>query len=996
MSEPAARPADGGAEQLTPEQARAVSAPGSVAVVAGAGTGKTKMLAHRYLHHLDQGLSPLQVVAVTFTEKAAAELRSRIRALARSRRSENRRALVELEAAQISTIHALAARICREHPERAGVSADFRLLDDLERAIWKSARLEEAIVALPAAVHAHLHVTLLRRLLATLLDDPVVAEEALVHGPERWRELLAAEQDAAFGEVTGDPEWATLRALLASVAGAEGDKGEAARRACLEAMTAFETRDAQRALELVNSFRTNAGQQRNWPHGTLPEAKAAFAAVKRLVKTACEDGRVLLSWGPADDALAAALPGIRLAFHAARDHLEAAKRRERALDFADLERHALKALEHEEVRQHYSARWRAVLVDEFQDTNPVQARILDHLEGAAQMTVVGDEKQAIYGFRGADVEVFRRYRRSIEERGGEQVTLSRSFRTHASLLESLEGVFAGLLGDLHQPLSAVRRPEEATAPHLTFHPLVATGRMNRAARQLCEAYEIAKLIRELVDNRYPVFEDGAWRPVEFGDVAILARGRASFDTYAQVLPALGVPAVDTGGGNLLDTRPAGDGVAALRFFADPSDDLALAALLRSPFFAVDDLTLYRFARSLAKDQAWWPALAELAGAGLGAETDGGPHLQRAAAVLAELLPRRWRHLPSRMLQELDELAGYSAVIANLPGGRRRLADWRGFAALVRALEAGQLDAFAVTRQLRQLRLADIEVPRPTLHPRDAVSLMTIHKSKGLEWPVVLVADLSYEGGGNGPGDVAFDPACGVSVRFRDEDGEPSAPILHSLLHRRRQRREAQELRRLLYVAMTRARDRLLLSTSERERGAMRSLLPALEAAGTFEVAFGGVAGLPFPDAPQPELGELGLRLEPTLANFELPAATEPPTATVTEASDAADWDSVMALVSELDPGWLPVAETLRDAGLPSPGEAGVFAELSARGAPTGQTAAFLWRSPAGEVALIASASAGGDYDQRTVTLNAPSESGAAALALAELLQARDEAARGVR
>src|SRR5690606_28947645 len=129
-------------DELTPEQRRAASVPGSIAVVAGAGTGKTKMLAHRYLHHLDQGRSPLEVVAVTFTEKAAAELRSRIRELVRRERPANRRAVVELEAAQISTIHALAARVCREHPERAEVAPDFTILDDLDGVIWQAERLE--------------------------------------------------------------------------------------------------------------------------------------------------------------------------------------------------------------------------------------------------------------------------------------------------------------------------------------------------------------------------------------------------------------------------------------------------------------------------------------------------------------------------------------------------------------------------------------------------------------------------------------------------------------------------------------------------------------------------------------------------------------------------------------------------------------------------------------------------------------------------------------
>src|SRR5690606_18578567 len=177
---------------------------------------------------------------------------------------------------------------------------------------------------------------------------------------------------------------------------------------------------------------------------------------------------------------------------------------------------------------------------------------------------------------------------------------------------------------------------------------------------------------------------GDERPVRYGDIAILARGKAPFETYAQVLPALGVPAVDTGGGNLLDTREAKDGIAALRFAADPHDDLALAAVLRGPYFARDDLTLLAVARSVPAGSSWW--------AWLSASED--PVLERPRRVLAQLLERKWTEPPSRVLQLLDAQTGYGAVVANLPGGLRRLADWRGFLGLVRSLEVDQSDTFA--------------------------------------------------------------------------------------------------------------------------------------------------------------------------------------------------------------------------------------------------------------------------------------------------------------
>ncbi len=857
---------------LTEEQARAAFAAGSVAVVAGAGTGKTKMLAHRYLHHIDEGLSPLQIVAVTFTERAATELRARIRALVRSERPENRRALAELEAAPISTIHALAARVCREHPERAGVPADFRVLDDLERAVWKSARLEEALALLPREIYYHLPVALLRSALVALLDDPLVAEDALRRGPDDWRSLLDAEVDAAFAAVTRSAEWSACRAVLTGLAGHASDvsdAGELARRACLAAMSAFEARDAQEALDLVKTFRTNAGKKGAWERGGLDELRAALRTVKGMVSSACAEGIVTLEWGLADDALAAATPALIVAFDEVRRRMEAVKARERVLDFADLERHALRALEHEEVRQHYGERWRALLVDEFQDTNPVQARLLGQLESAAVTTVVGDEKQAIYGFRGADVEVFRRYRQNVHRRGGELVTLSQSFRSHRQLVEALGGVFSPLLGEMHQSVTAMREPL-SPSPHLSFHALDAAGRVLSSQRRLAEAHQLGALIRELVDGGYPVFDTelGGHRPVRFGDIAILTRGYAPFETYSQVLPALGVPTVDTGGGDLLAAREVKDALAALRLLADPTDDVALAALLRSPFFAVDDVALRRFVQALGENERWWPGLERLA------QTQGeDPQLSHAATTLVALVSRRWQLAPSRLLQDLDEATGYSAVVANLPGGRRRLADWRGFAALVRTIESTHGDAFAVNRQLRQLLLAEIEVARPPLQAGDAVALMTIHRSKGLEWPVVVVADLSYEGNRSGPGAVIFEADCGVSLKMPvpEEHGEP---VLHKLLHERRKRREAEELKRLLYVALTRGRDRVILTTSSSEAGPMKVLGPALAAAGIHTTPFELDPAQAHPDPPLPKAEEPGLRLEPELAALDATLGAE--------------------------------------------------------------------------------------------------------------------------
>jgi ATP-dependent helicase/nuclease subunit A len=404
---------------LTEDQSRAVGAEGSVAVVAGAGTGKTHMLTERYLHHLlEDSLSPLEVVAVTFTEKAAEELRSRIRERVQERMPEREDVLAELEAAQISTIHALCARVCREHPDEADVPPDFDILSDLRGQLWTADRLLDAMDELPLLHYQVLPYPLMHAALEAFFADPIAAEQALKKGPEEWEVLVSEARQSALETFLDDPILKDGQRTLEFYQGAEGDLMEEARRAALSALAGIEAARRSGAnpkayFEALDSIRLTGGKKSNWGEGELPMIREALKAVRELARTQLRRGIVTIELGPADERLAEVLPVLRDAYGVARGFVSAAKWRARVLDFADLEVHALKALENEEVRDYYRERWRAFLVDEFQDTNPVQAELLDHLTQGATLTVVGDEKQSIYGFRRADVEVFRRFRERI-------------------------------------------------------------------------------------------------------------------------------------------------------------------------------------------------------------------------------------------------------------------------------------------------------------------------------------------------------------------------------------------------------------------------------------------------------------------------------------------------------------------------------------------------------------------------------------------------------
>lgn len=903
---------------LTPDQAKAAYAETSVAVRAGAGTGKTHMLTERYVFHLRQNLSPLEVVAVTFTERAASELRARIRMAVEKAADIPEDALFELEAAPIGTIHGLAASICRAHPDAADVPADFAILDELEGNLWRAEHFESALANLPEAMYNVLPYSRLRAVLEHLLSQPHSAKHALSMGSDGWEDLAKQARATAKMSLMNAPEWCDACEVLARYSGTTGDKAEDARRLALECVRAFEVDDMTRALELADAINLRGGSKKNWQGEELTLVKEAIKVVRGGLKS--QRDALLLELSLADDLLAQILPTVREAFARVERALQGVKRDARVLDFNDLEERALLALQDDAVRQHYHNRFRAVLVDEVQDTSPIQAAIIDALTEQATVTIVGDEKQSIYGFRGADVRVFERMQARFAA-GGEVVSLRASFRIHASLMAHLNDMTAPLLGERHQALEATRLAPDGADTHVGVYVLAGESLPNKAFRQVSEARHLAALIQGLLDAETLVFDKQTQqqRAPALGDIAILTRTWKPLDTYSDVLPALGVPALHTGGGNLLETREAKDMFAALCFFADAKDNLALAALLKSPYFALSDVQLGEIAAATSKDNSWFDTL----------KTHSPESTKHAAEVLSRLHDKRFEMSASRLLQRLDAFTGYSAVIANLPGAARRVADYRAFVDFVRDFEAGS-DTFTVVRRLKRLWQAEVTVSRPSLQADDAVTLMTIHHAKGLEFPVVILADLDYHAGNQTPA-ALVDADLGVAFKVADEQGEMLEPVLYQHLKNQQKHAERDELRRVLYVGLTRARDYLYLSATKDKGGALELLSDCLDAANIpiTEVTFTPESAV-YPQAqPAPVIkGDLGdlwhAHVDAMKASVSL-------------------WDVVRDFVEMVDESrWLPLIEVLEQANIPLPDLDASMLALTQNGTPTTAMALLVW------------------------------------------------------
>jgi ATP-dependent helicase/nuclease subunit A len=840
--------------QFKGRQSEAASAPdGAIAVTAGAGSGKTRALAGRFLALLEAGLPLRSLIAITFTEKAAREMRTRIRGfierwLAEAPDGVDRtlwgNAFSELDAARIGTIHSLCAQVLRAHPAAAAVDPAFEVLDENAAAVLQARAVEGALAwALTDPSTARLLGPLTeyqaRQAITTLLDHRLDARPALAALSDdplaAWSAALAGWLDARLTACAWSQALDTLTALQARQA---SDKLEIARRALLAAWRDVQTARAAgdwdacfAALLGLRSHVRTGGAKANWDAGNLATARETMRGLRDHF-----DGELapLLArhkppaWS-LDRQVAALLPALRLLFERTLDIYQALKDETHALDFDDLESRAADLLTHHPaVRARWGAEVQAVLVDEFQDTNERQRQIVYALTGFDQrrmahgaqrpscvqvpgmcssLFVVGDAKQSIYRFRGADVTVFRRVQDDVAAAGGKHVDLDLTFRAHRPLVEVTNALLAPILGaEGHPappyqvpfaPLRAYRQSPRAgfAGPYVEFH--LGLGEDAAAGRRAAACALAARLL-ELRER-----ESSAWK-----DVALLFRASRAFPIYEDALERAGVPFVTVAGRGFYDRPEVRDLLNALTAIADPSADLSLAGLLRSPACALSDAALYLLRRGPepgGRRRSLWRALnGDLSALLSPRDAEQGRRARETITALHELVGR----VPvAAVLKQLLDLTHYRAALRLAGGGRALRNVDKLLADAHRSGLVGVSEFLEYVQSLRDVGARESEAPTEATEGEGAVQLMTVHKAKGLEFPVVVVADAAHAGAGRA-GAVLIDPQWGVSLDLRDQEHRPA---MHRLAALRQAEMEEAESKRLLYVAATRAREKLIVS-----------------------------------------------------------------------------------------------------------------------------------------------------------------------------------------
>jgi ATP-dependent helicase/nuclease subunit A len=708
---------------LTEEQEQAVARRGEPLLLsAAAGSGKTSVLVERFVRAVrEDGVAPGQILAITFTERAAGELRERVRA--RFLELGEREAARDTEAAFVGTFHGFCARLLRSHPLMARLDPDFTILDE-----GLAGRLRD-------------------RAFSTALRDFVRDERP-----------AAVDLIAAYGVDR-------VHAMIAAVHAQLRSQGQRLPR--LPSPSLVATSEGEEAVEHV-------------------EAAAACLLLDEL----------LAGFGGAYEQL---------------------KHARGAVDFDDLELHARELLDDRaSVRDTWSQRFELLMVDEFQDTNPRQLAILRALDRGNLFTV-GDELQSIYGFRHADVSLFRARRDELAERGG-SLALRSNFRSRREILDVVNMAFAERFFEF-VPLIAGREQEPASdgEPHtellLTSRP--GWEENERLAERIADGLPTAPLWRQaearlLAQRVAELIHEGHARA---GEVVVLLRAVGDLDVYERALQLCGVRTLAAVGG-FWEHQQVGDLLAYLRALANPLDEEALYATLASPLAGVSLDGLALLARTARTDRrgAWEVALDVGEVTGL-----SDPDRQVLVSFCARLRAERAaasRRTVSQLLMRAIDASGYREHVLGLEWGQRRLANVHKLLRLARRFEAsegrdlrGFLDHVAHLREVQSS--AEPDAPVDGVEP-DAVRLMTIHAAKGLEFAVVCVADLG-RAQNTGVGDLLVDGER-IGLRLARLDGSKPTPAMdYERLCEARRAAEAQEEDRIVYVAMTRARERLILS-----------------------------------------------------------------------------------------------------------------------------------------------------------------------------------------
>jgi ATP-dependent helicase/nuclease subunit A len=887
---------------LTKSQQKAVEARGNVLVMAGAGTGKTRTLVARCLDCLERERAALdELLVVTFTEAAAAEMRQRLRTALEEKLAADPnddhwpRQLALFDLAHIGTLHSFCLKLVREnfHNEKLKLDPQLTVLDEGEARQLTTETLDGQFKAHYAGedefsiavqnliqIHGGGRDEKIRTLILNLhhysqtrpdaagwlaeqikkfsATEPTEWQRWLLAAIQNWRDEWLPVLESLKGGNVKAAELAGILSRLGS-AGVAPDLSSHksvrrdAEHSRPEACATKSSREL--AAEVLGQIISADG---NWPAKRKTVLRkpledlfdeAAFLATLAPVKDGSDPLAEDWSWVRGQMKTL-----LRLAQEFAAKFAER-KRADGVLDFHDLEQFALKLLwdfsagRPTSVAESWREKLRFVFVDEYQDINAAQDKIIAALsrDGAeANRFLVGDVKQSIYRFRLADPKIFRDHAKNWRAENGRVIPLAENFRSRESLLKLTNSVFGLLMREeiggveydedaslkfgspgTHADFSSAKSPSPRAELLVRIKPGRDEAKANGEPVDLADADMEARLIahhlKKLVEcePKHEIWDDekNFFRPVEWRDVAVLLRSpRGKSEIYAKEFERIGVPLSLTRAG-FYETAEILDLLSLLRLLDNPLQDVPCIAVLRSPLvgLSLDELAEIRLA---ASGKHFWTALVRCQKSEIGSQNG-------AAAKISKFLERfaRWRklatqHSLSECLEAVLMETLYTDWLRAQPRGAQRAANIECFLNLAQSFDQFQRQGlFRFLKFIEAQQEAETEPEVPAVATENAVRLMSVHQSKGLEFPVVVLPDLAKKFNEQDlHGEIIFDEEFGLCPKVKPPSSGRRYPSLPHWLARRRQKHELRgEELRLLYVALTRARDTLVLSTTISEK-----------------------------------------------------------------------------------------------------------------------------------------------------------------------------------
>ncbi len=851
--------------KLTEQQLLAIQTQDqSLVVQAGAGTGKTTVLVQRFVHlletHPEWSLDNLY--AITFTEKAAREMRIRLRQEVEEKVSlhpdvpqwqEHR---LNLDKLNVSTIHSLCARILRENAIACQIDPQFQVIDEQEANLLKEESIRSTLKQLEEEDHpalellASLRVNDLKTEMSNMLNkrgtlfhlfNNLDKKEGLI---ERWQDEVQ-KMVASYWEKklyhNSDLKEAMQIFPNIEIINPNDKLTDAVEKAQKGCQLISSDDNLAGAYQYWIGINRTGGKHINW--GGKDQLNELKTFLKVLNDTAKEIKKDSLHhpFGELDELAAQHLQlwfslwqKLERVYAQIKDALQ-------ALDFDDLELRTDQLLSQSPCPPRVASFLNSIkhlMVDEYQDTNLIQQRIISSLAPigqAGKLFVVGDAKQSIYRFRQAQVSIFNQTAQQVQAVTQQSpLSLNLSFRSHESLVSAMNDLFENIFKPIEKnytyfealpgALTAARGTQSHHKPALEILLIPEKEqdqdekRISAEDGRIWEARWIAQYLLNIKETCFQLWdknigEHGDYRSFEFRDAAVLFRATTQIPLYETEFKAAALPYLTISGRGYYDRPEVQDLISLLGALANPSDDLNLAAVLRSPLFCFNDETLYSLRWYTPQgDRSSEPIPYHLA-LNHPPHTEQSDIVARAASILEQLWAFANRIDVWSLLRKALDLTDYEAILASLDGiSGRQLENVHKFIAFAR--DQASINLLDFLSRIRDLITSEAREGEALGHePKSgAVQLMSIHAAKGLEFPIVILADTGrqFKHRSTSPY-LLHDPAFGLVCKVRDDNGDWQEPASYAWGKWQHKLMEEAENKRLLYVACTRAADRLVIT-----------------------------------------------------------------------------------------------------------------------------------------------------------------------------------------